>query len=153
VLALGGADVDLERAQLAFGLGDVGVGALQGQARLVVFLTGEDLAGDDAVAFLHQHFADHAAAAGRDLDDAALDIDLAVGDGRIGALDAGGRGLFFLGLLRLAGTLDEGEAGDDDGDQHKADPEPFVLEEGGHGGGPEAVQCEARVASGLGARR
>ena len=54
VLALGGADVDLDQAQLALGLGHVGGGALQGQTGFVVFLAGEDLAGDDAVAFLDQ---------------------------------------------------------------------------------------------------
>ena len=54
--------------------------SLHRQTRLVVFLTGQNLTGDDAIAFLNQDVTDDAAATGRDLDDAALDVDLAIGD-------------------------------------------------------------------------
>ena len=89
-------------------------------------------AGHDAVAFLHQDFTHHAAATGRDLDDAALDVDLAVGDGRIGALDLllGGGGRF--GLLGGLGLLEHAEADDGCDQDHEADPEPFVFQESGH---------------------
>ncbi|MNV35308.1 hypothetical protein D3C71_1267510 [compost metagenome] len=132
VLALGGVDLDVDQAQLAFGLGHVGRRALQRQARLVVFLTGQDLAGCDPVAFLHQDLTHHAAATGRDLDDAALDVDLGVGDGGVRALDLllGGGGRF--GLLGGAGLLEQAKADDERDQQHEADPEPFVFQESGH---------------------
>ena len=105
---------------------------MQRQARLVVFLTRQDLAGGDPVAFLHQDVAHHAAATGRDLDDAAFDVDLGVGDGGVRALDL----LLFLsglfGLLGGAGVLEHAEADDEHDQGHEADPEPFVFQESGH---------------------
>lgn len=144
VLALSRGDVDVDQAQLALGFRQIGGGGLQRQARLVVFLAGQDLASGHAVAFLHQDFAHHAAAARGDLDDAALDVDLAVGDGGIGAFD------LFLGLgggFRLlggTGGADDGEADEQHDQQREADPEPFVFQESGHVRRPQRIGVSAR---------
>src|SRR5690606_29549537 len=87
---------------------------------------------DDTFALLDIDRLDHPAAARRDLDDAALDIGLAVGDGRIGAVDLLGRSLLLLGLFRSRALLHGHEADAEHDDQHQADPEPLVLEETGH---------------------
>jgi hypothetical protein len=72
---------------------------------IVVLLAGEDLAGLHDVAFLDQHLAHDAGGAGGDLDHPALDVGLAVGDGREGvwavALAAAAAAVAFLALAWL----------------------------------------------------
>ncbi len=126
-LTFGSTNVDLNLTKLALGAGQIGIGGLQLQARFVVFLTGQNLAGSDHVAFLNQNIAHDAAATGCNLNDATLNVDLAVGNRRIGAFDF----LFFLsGFFSFfggAGLLEGAEADDEYDQQHEADPEPFVF--------------------------
>ncbi len=108
---------DLGQGQLALGLIDAGYGRLHGQALRVVFLTGQNLTLGDIVAFLNEDLADRAGCAGGHFDDAAFDIDLAVGDGRIGrrrhldgSLAAGRAGALLASLQRQPGRGQEDQA-------------------------------------------
>jgi hypothetical protein len=98
----------------------------------VVLLAGENLAGHDAVALLDQHGLDHAPATGRDLDDAAFDIGLAVGDGRVGA----GRGLAGLGrqglLVGRRLVLHEQASADNHHRKDGQNPEPAAAQKAEH---------------------
>ncbi len=85
VFALRGAQLDLGQRHRRLGLDDAGTRAVDGQLRVLVFLTRQDLALFDDIAFLDVDFGDDTGAACRDFDDAALDIDLAGGNGGIGA--------------------------------------------------------------------
>ncbi len=128
IFTLGGADIDLGQRLGAFGLGDGRLGRADGQALGVVFLARQDLVLGDTVAFLDQDVAHRAGRTGSNLDDAAFDVDLAVGDGRIGRwrhLDGRlGAGL-AAGHLHVAtrqgnGQGHDGQGGDGNGAEQSA---------------------------------
>ncbi len=130
VFSLGGAHLHPDGVDLGLGLGEVGRRGLGRQAWLVVLEPGQDLALADGVAFLDEDLAHDAGGARRHLDDAALDVGLAAGDGGIGGIQRMRLGhRLGAGLLRIHAA--HGQAADhhhDDG-QH-AEPEGGFAQKG-----------------------